>query len=85
MPTINDVARAAGVSPSTVSYVLSGRRPISAADPGPGAGRDRRAGLPPARRRPGAGQQQDQRAGPGGAAAGGRQRAGHHAVRDRAW
>ena len=30
MPTINDVARAAGVSPSTVSYVLSGRRPISA-------------------------------------------------------
>ncbi|GID33307.1 LacI family DNA-binding transcriptional regulator [Paractinoplanes brasiliensis] len=30
MATINDVARAAGVSPSTVSYVLSGRRPISA-------------------------------------------------------
>src|SRR3954463_11901217 len=30
MSTINDVARAAGVSPSTVSYVLSGRRPISA-------------------------------------------------------
>jgi DNA-binding LacI/PurR family transcriptional regulator len=30
MPTISDVARAAGVSPSTVSYVLSGRRPISA-------------------------------------------------------
>src|SRR3954465_10381326 len=30
MPTINDVAGAAGVSPSTVSYVLSGRRPISA-------------------------------------------------------
>ncbi len=30
MPTINDVARAAGVSMSTVSYVLSGRRPISA-------------------------------------------------------
>src|SRR3954464_6201847 len=30
MPTINDVARVAGVSPSTVSYVLSGRRPISA-------------------------------------------------------
>lgn len=30
MPTINDVAKAAGVSPSTVSYVLSGRRPISA-------------------------------------------------------
>ncbi|MGX6603374.1 LacI family DNA-binding transcriptional regulator [Micromonosporaceae bacterium Da 78-11] len=30
MPTMNDVARAAGVSPSTVSYVLSGRRPISA-------------------------------------------------------
>lgn len=30
MPTINDVARAAGVSTSTVSYVLSGRRPISA-------------------------------------------------------
>src|SRR3954462_109613 len=30
MPTINDVARAAGVSASTVSYVLSGRRPISA-------------------------------------------------------
>jgi DNA-binding LacI/PurR family transcriptional regulator len=30
VPTINDVARAAGVSPSTVSYVLSGRRPISA-------------------------------------------------------
>jgi DNA-binding LacI/PurR family transcriptional regulator len=29
MATINDVARAAGVSPSTVSYVLSGRRPIS--------------------------------------------------------
>jgi DNA-binding LacI/PurR family transcriptional regulator len=30
MATINDVARAAGVSPSTVSYVLSGHRPISA-------------------------------------------------------
>jgi len=30
MATINDVARAAGVSTSTVSYVLSGRRPISA-------------------------------------------------------
>ncbi|GAA3953941.1 LacI family DNA-binding transcriptional regulator [Actinoplanes auranticolor] len=30
MPTISDVARAAGVSMSTVSYVLSGRRPISA-------------------------------------------------------
>ncbi|MEU8664423.1 LacI family DNA-binding transcriptional regulator [Actinoplanes philippinensis] len=30
VPTINDVAKAAGVSPSTVSYVLSGRRPISA-------------------------------------------------------
>ena len=30
MATINDVAKAAGVSPSTVSYVLSGRRPISA-------------------------------------------------------
>src|SRR3954454_5711756 len=30
MPTINDVARAAGGSPSRVSYVLSGRRPISA-------------------------------------------------------
>jgi DNA-binding LacI/PurR family transcriptional regulator len=30
MATINDVARVAGVSPSTVSYVLSGRRPISA-------------------------------------------------------
>jgi DNA-binding LacI/PurR family transcriptional regulator len=29
--TIADVARAAGVSTSTVSYVLSGRRPISAA------------------------------------------------------
>lgn len=29
MATINDVARAAGVSTSTVSYVLSGRRPIS--------------------------------------------------------
>jgi len=28
--TINDVARAAGVSTSTVSYVLSGKRPISA-------------------------------------------------------
>ncbi|MFC6020860.1 LacI family DNA-binding transcriptional regulator [Plantactinospora solaniradicis] len=31
MATIADVARAAGVSPSTVSYVLSGRRPISPA------------------------------------------------------
>lgn len=30
MGSINDVARAAGVSPSTVSYVLSGRRSISA-------------------------------------------------------
>ena len=30
MATINDVARAAGVSTSTVSYVLSGKRPISA-------------------------------------------------------
>jgi DNA-binding LacI/PurR family transcriptional regulator len=30
MPTISDVARAAGVSMSTVSYVLSGRRRISA-------------------------------------------------------
>ncbi len=29
MPTIDDVARAAGVSASTVSYVLSGKRPIS--------------------------------------------------------
>jgi DNA-binding LacI/PurR family transcriptional regulator len=29
MPTIDDVARAAGVSVSTVSYVLSGKRPIS--------------------------------------------------------
>jgi transcriptional regulator with XRE-family HTH domain len=28
--SINDVARAAGVSTSTVSYVLSGKRPISA-------------------------------------------------------
>jgi len=28
--TIDDVARAAGVSTSTVSYVLSGKRPISA-------------------------------------------------------
>ncbi len=31
MPTSRDVARAAGVSQSTVSYVMSGRRPISAA------------------------------------------------------
>ena len=31
MATIDDVARAAGVSTSTVSYVLSGKRPISAA------------------------------------------------------
>ena len=31
MVTRQDVARAAGVSPSTVSYVLSGRRPTSAA------------------------------------------------------
>ena len=31
MPTINDVAEAAGVSTSTVSYVLSGKRSISAA------------------------------------------------------
>ena len=31
MATINDVADAAGVSTSTVSYVLSGKRPISAA------------------------------------------------------
>ena len=30
MATINDVARSAGVSTSTVSYVLSGKRPISA-------------------------------------------------------
>ena len=30
MTTIDDVARAAGVSTSTVSYVLSGKRPISA-------------------------------------------------------
>lgn len=30
MPTSKDVARAAGVSQSTVSYVMSGRRPISA-------------------------------------------------------
>ncbi len=30
MATIADVARAAGVSPSTVSYVLSGKRPVSA-------------------------------------------------------
>ncbi len=29
MVTIGDVARTAGVSPSTVSYVLSGKRPIS--------------------------------------------------------
>jgi DNA-binding LacI/PurR family transcriptional regulator len=29
MVSISDVARAAGVSPSTVSYVLSGKRPIS--------------------------------------------------------
>jgi DNA-binding LacI/PurR family transcriptional regulator len=29
MVTIVDVARAAGVSPSTVSYVLSGKRAIS--------------------------------------------------------
>ena len=31
MATIDDVARAAGVSASTVSYVLSWKRPISAA------------------------------------------------------
>jgi len=31
MATINDVARLAGVSPSTVSYVVNGTRPISAA------------------------------------------------------
>ena len=31
MVSISDVARAAGVSPSTVSYVLSGKRPISPA------------------------------------------------------
>lgn len=31
MATLADVARAAGVSPSTVSYVLTGNRPISAA------------------------------------------------------
>jgi DNA-binding LacI/PurR family transcriptional regulator len=31
MPTSRDVARVAGVSQSTVSYVMSGRRPISAA------------------------------------------------------
>lgn len=29
MPTIRDVARRAGVAPSTVSYALSGKRPIS--------------------------------------------------------
>jgi DNA-binding LacI/PurR family transcriptional regulator len=29
MPTISDIARRAGVSKSTVSYVLSGKRPIS--------------------------------------------------------
>ncbi len=33
MATIDDVARQAGVSASTVSYVLSGKRPISAATP----------------------------------------------------
>lgn len=31
MATINDVARAAGVSPSTVSYVISGKRTVSPA------------------------------------------------------
>src|SRR4051794_33683119 len=31
MTTITDIARRAGVSVSTVSYVLSGKRPISAA------------------------------------------------------
>lgn len=31
MATLADVARAAGVAPSTVSYVLTGKRPISAA------------------------------------------------------
>lgn len=31
MATIDDVARRAGVSPSTVSYAMSGKRPISAA------------------------------------------------------
>src|SRR5829696_5918438 len=31
MPTSRDVARVAGVSQSTVSYVMSGKRPISAA------------------------------------------------------
>ena len=29
MPNISDIAKRAGVSPSTVSYVLSGKRPIS--------------------------------------------------------
>lgn len=29
MPTSKDVAQAAGVAQSTVSYVLSGKRPIS--------------------------------------------------------
>ncbi|MER6795339.1 LacI family DNA-binding transcriptional regulator, partial [Amycolatopsis mediterranei] len=29
MVTINDVANAAGVAPSTVSYVISGKRSIS--------------------------------------------------------
>ncbi|WP_311380521.1 LacI family DNA-binding transcriptional regulator [Arthrobacter sp. ISL-69] len=29
MPTSKDVAEAAGVAQSTVSYVLSGKRPIS--------------------------------------------------------
>src|SRR4051794_11193809 len=31
MATINDVAKRAGVAPSTVSYAMSGKRPVSAA------------------------------------------------------
>ena len=51
-PTITDVAKHAGVAPSTVSYVLSGNQEHLSADAS--AGRDEHPSpeVPPARRRP---------------------------------